>query len=76
MDIKIQLQDVKNASRSLLGISDKIISDLLCALADETVMQADVILNANKQRCSVCFVEHQGNALCQEDDAEEKDDHP
>lgn len=49
MDIKIQLQDVKNASRSLLGMSDKIISDLLCALADETVMQADVILNANKQ---------------------------
>lgn len=49
MDIKIQLQDVKNASRSLLGMSDKIISDLLCALADETVMQADVILNANEQ---------------------------
>lgn len=49
MDIKIQLQDVKNASRSLLGMSNKIISDVLCALADETVMQADVILNANKQ---------------------------
>lgn len=49
MDIKIQLQDVKNASRSLLGMSDKIISDLLCALADETVMQADAILNANEQ---------------------------
>ena len=49
MDIKIQLQDVKNASRSLLGMSDKIISDLLCALADETVMQADVILDANEQ---------------------------
>lgn len=49
MDIKIQLQDVKNASRSLLGMSDKIISDVLCALADETVMQADVILNANEQ---------------------------
>lgn len=49
MDIKIQLQDVKNASRSLLGMSDKTISDLLCALADETVMQADVILNANEQ---------------------------
>jgi glutamate-5-semialdehyde dehydrogenase len=30
-------------------MSDKIISDLLCALADETVMQADVILNANEQ---------------------------
>lgn len=49
MDIKIQLQDVKNASRSLLGMSDKIISDLLCALADEAVMQADAILNANEQ---------------------------
>ena len=49
MDIKIQLQDVKNASRSLLGMSDKIISDVLCALADEAVMQADVILNANEQ---------------------------
>lgn len=49
MDIKIQLQDVKNASRSLLGMSDKTISDVLCAVADETVMQADVILNANEQ---------------------------
>ena len=49
MDIKIQLQDVKNASRSLLGMSDKIISDLLCALADETVMQAGAILDANEQ---------------------------
>jgi glutamate-5-semialdehyde dehydrogenase len=49
MDIKIQLQDVKNASRSLLGMSDKAISDVLCAVADEAVMQADVILNANEQ---------------------------
>lgn len=49
MDIKIQLQDVKNASRSLLGMSDKTISDVLCAVADEAVMQADVILNANEQ---------------------------
>lgn len=49
MDIKIQLQDVKNASRSLLGMSDKIISDVLCAVADEAVMQAGAILNANEQ---------------------------
>ena len=49
MDIKIQLQDVKNASRSLLGMSDKAISDVLCALADEAVMQAGAILDANEQ---------------------------
>lgn len=49
MDIKIQLQDVKNASRSLLGMSDKTISDVLCAVADEAVMQADAILDANGQ---------------------------
>ena len=49
MDIKIQLQDVKNASRSLLGMSDKTISDVLCAVADEAVMQAGAILNANEQ---------------------------
>lgn len=49
MDIKIQLQDVKNASKSLLGMSDKTISDVLCAVADEAVMQADAILNANEQ---------------------------
>ena len=49
MDIKIQLQDVKNASRSLLGMSDKIISDVLCAVADEAVMQAGAILDANEQ---------------------------
>ena len=49
MDIKIQLQDVKNASRSLLGMSDKIISDLLCAVDDEAVMQAGAILDANEQ---------------------------
>lgn len=49
MDIKIQLQDVKNASRSLLGMSDKAISDVLCAVADETVMQAGAILDANEQ---------------------------
>ena len=49
MDIKIQLQDVKNASRSLLGMSDKAISDVLCAVADEAVMQADAILDANEQ---------------------------
>lgn len=49
MDIKIQLQDVKNASRSLLGMSDKTISDVLCAVADEAVMQAGAILDANEQ---------------------------
>ena len=49
MDIKIQLQDVKNASRSLLGMSDKAISDVLCAVADEAVMQASAILYANEQ---------------------------
>ena len=49
MDIKIQLQDVKNASRSLLGMSDKVISDVLCAVADEAVMQAGAILDANEQ---------------------------
>jgi len=49
MDIKIQLQDVKNASRSLLGMSDKAISDVLCAVADEAVMQAGAILDANEQ---------------------------
>lgn len=49
MDIKIQLQDVKNASKSLLGMSDKTISDVLCAVADEAVMQADAILDANGQ---------------------------
>ena len=46
MDIKIQLQDVKNASRSLLGMSDKTISDVLCAVAE---MQAGAILDANEQ---------------------------
>ena len=49
MDIKIQLQDVKNASRSLLGMSDKTISDVLCAVADEAVLQAGAILDANEQ---------------------------
>lgn len=49
MDIKIQLQDVKNASRSLLGMSDKAISVVLCAVADEAVMQAGAILDANEQ---------------------------
>lgn len=49
MDIKRQLQDVKNASRFLLGMSDETISDVLCAVADEAVAQAGAILDANKQ---------------------------
>lgn len=49
MDIKRQLLEVKNASRSLLAMSDKTISEVLCAVADEAVAQADAILDANKQ---------------------------
>lgn len=49
MDIKSQLQNVRNASRLLLHVSDETIAKILCAVADEAVAQMDTILLANQQ---------------------------
>jgi len=49
MDIKDILQDVRNASRLLIHVSDYTISKVLCAVADEAVAQTDAILKANQQ---------------------------
>lgn len=49
MDIKSQLQNVRDASRLLLHVSDETIAKVLCAVADEAVAQMDTILLANQQ---------------------------
>ena len=49
MDIKGQLQNVRDASRLLLHVSDETIAKILCAVADEAVAQMDTILLANQQ---------------------------
>ena len=49
MDIKSQLQNVRDASRLLLHVSDETIAKILCAVADEAVAQMDTILLANQQ---------------------------
>ena len=49
MDIKSQLQNVRNASRLLLHVSDETIAKILCAVADKAVAQMDTILLANQQ---------------------------
>ena len=47
MDIKSQ--NVRDASRLLLHVSDETIAKILCAVADEAVAQMDTILLANQQ---------------------------
>lgn len=49
MDIKGQLQNVRDASRLLLHVSDETIAKVLCAVADKAVAQMDTILLANQQ---------------------------
>ena len=49
MDIKSQLQNVRDASRLLLHVSDETIAKILCAVADKAVAQMDTILLANQQ---------------------------
>ncbi len=49
MDIKTQLQEVHQAAKSLLRLSDERIAEVLCAVADEMMAQANVILGANEQ---------------------------
>ena len=49
MDIKSRLQTVHQAAKSLLRLNDERIADVLCAVADEIIAQADVILKANEQ---------------------------
>ena len=49
MDIKSQLQNVRDASRLLLHVSDETIAKVLCAVADKAVAQMDTILLANQQ---------------------------
>lgn len=48
----IQLKQVREASRSLLRLSDETIAQVLCAVADEIIAKADVILKANEQDLS------------------------
>ena len=48
MDVRGQLQEVHQAAKSLLRLSDDIIADVLCAVADEIIAQADNILKANE----------------------------
>ena len=52
MDIVTQLKQVREASRSLLHLSDKTIAQVLCAVADEMVAQTTVILKANDEDLS------------------------
>ena len=52
MDIRGQLQEVHQAAKSLLRLSDDKIADVLCAVADEIIAQADAILKANEQDLS------------------------
>ncbi len=52
MDIVTQLKQVREASRSLLHLSDKKITQVLCAVADEMVAQTAVILKANEEDLS------------------------
>ena len=52
MDIVTQLKQVREASRSLLHLSDKTIAQVLCAVADEMVTQTAVILKANDEDLS------------------------
>ena len=52
MDILTQLKQVREASRSLLHLDDKTIAQVLCAVADEMVAQAVVILKANEEDLS------------------------
>lgn len=52
MVVREQLQDVYQAAKSLLRLSDDLIAEVLCAVADEIIAQADVILKANKQDLS------------------------
>ena len=52
MDILTQLKQVREASRSLLHLDDKTIAQVLCAVADEMVAQAAVILKANEEDLS------------------------
>ena len=52
MDIITQLKQVREASRSLLHLSDKTIAQVLCAVADEMVAQTTVILKANDEDLS------------------------
>ena len=52
MDIVTQLKQVREASRSLLHLSDKKIAQVLCAVADEMVAQTAVILKANEEDLS------------------------
>jgi glutamate-5-semialdehyde dehydrogenase len=52
MDIMIQLKQVREASRSLLRLSDETIAQVLCAVAEEIIAKADVILKANEQDLS------------------------
>jgi len=48
----IQLKQVREASRSLLRLSDETIAQVLCAVAEEIIAKADVILKANEQDLS------------------------
>ena len=48
MDVRGQLQEVHQAAKSLLRLRDDIIADVLCAVADEIIAQADNILKANE----------------------------
>jgi len=52
MVVREQLQEVYQAAKSLLRLSDDLIAEVLCAVADEIIAQADVILKANKQDLS------------------------
>lgn len=52
MGVRDQLQEVYQAAKSLLRLSDDLIADVLCAVADEIIAQADVILKANEQDLS------------------------
>lgn len=52
MVVREQLQEVYQAAKSLLRLSDDLIADVLCAVADEIIAQADVILKANEQDLS------------------------
>ena len=52
MVVREQLQEVYQAAKSLLRLSDDLIAEVLCAVADEIIAQADVILKANEQDLS------------------------
>lgn len=43
-----QLKEVRKASRQLLHLTDERIAEVLCAVADETIIQAETILSANQ----------------------------